>query len=174
MANQLVNQGVCALTGFDSLWYLRIIGLGNPQGFSSGPDAMHTCTVKSKSREAFIDVTAEVQEIVAASGMRTGTCVLHVPHTTAAVTVNEGADPSVQSDILTYLSDRVPHRGSYRHREGNSDAHIKSTLVGVTQVLPVENGKIVLGTWQAIFFCEFDGPRTRRLNVQLVRDGTSS
>ncbi len=130
---------------------------------------MKTCTVKSKSREDFIDITSQVQEIVAASGIRTGVCLLHVPHTTAAVTVNEGADPDVQSDILAYLADRVPHRGPYRHMEGNSDAHIKSTLVGVSQVLAVEDGKVVLGTWQAIFFCEFDGPRTRRLHVQLVR-----
>lgn len=134
---------------------------------------METCTIKTKSREAFIDITSQVQEIVAASGIRAGYCVLHVPHTTAAVTVNEGADPSVPSDILTCLAECVPHRGSYRHREGNSDAHIKSTLVGISQVLPVEDGKVVLGTWQSIFFCEFDGPRSRRLHVQLVRDSKS-
>jgi secondary thiamine-phosphate synthase enzyme len=134
---------------------------------------METCTIKSKSREAFIDVTSQVQEIVAASGMRAGYCVVHVPHTTAAITVNEGADPSVPSDILTYLAERIPHRGSYRHMEGNSDAHIKSTLVGISQVLPVEDGKLVLGTWQSIFFCEFDGPRSRRFHVQLVRDSKS-
>jgi secondary thiamine-phosphate synthase enzyme len=134
---------------------------------------METCTIKSKSREAFIDITSQVQEIVAASGMRAGYCVLHVPHTTAAVTVNEGADPSVPSDILSYLAERVPYRGSYRHMEGNSDAHIKSTLVGISQVLPVEDGKVVLGTWQSIFFCEFDGPRSRRFHVQLVRDSKS-
>jgi len=134
---------------------------------------MQTCTIHSKSREAFIDVTSRIQDIVSASGIRSGLCALHVPHTTAAITVNEGADPSVQSDILAYLADRVPHRGPYRHGEGNSDAHIKSTLVGVSQVLPVEEGKVVLGTWQSIFFCEFDGPRTRRLHVQLVGDGTS-
>ncbi len=134
---------------------------------------METCTIESKSREAFIDITAKVQKIVTASGIRAGYCVLHVPHTTAAVTVNEGADPSVQSDILTYLSERGPHRGSYRHMEGNSDAHIKSTLVGVSQVLLVEDGKVMLGTWQSIFFCEFDGPRSRRLHVQLVRDSKS-
>ena len=134
---------------------------------------METCTIKSKSREAFIDVTSRVQEIVAASAIRSGLCILHVPHTTAAITVNEGADPSVQSDVLAYLADRVPYRAPYQHMEGNSDAHIKSTLVGVSQVLPVENGKVVLGTWQSIFFCEFDGPRNRRLHVQLVGDGTS-
>jgi secondary thiamine-phosphate synthase enzyme len=134
---------------------------------------MKTCTIKSKNREAFIDITSQVEEIVADSQIRAGTCVIHVPHTTAAVTVNEGADPSVQSDILTYLADRVPHRGPYRHMEGNSDAHIKSTLVGVSQVLPVEDGRVVLGTWQSIFFCEFDGPRTRRFHVQLVRDAKS-
>ena len=134
---------------------------------------METCTIKSKGRDAFIDVSSEIQEIVARSGIRSGYCVLHVPHTTAAITVNEGADPSVQADILSYLADRVPRRGSYRHMEGNSDAHIKSTLVGVSQVLPVENGKVVLGTWQSIFFCEFDGPRTRRLHVQPVGDNGS-
>ena len=141
--------------------------------FLAYPVTMETFTIKSKSREAFIDVTSHVQEIVSASGIRSGFCILHVPHTTAAVTVNEGADPSVQSDILAFLADRVPHRGSYRHMEGNSDAHIKSTLVGISQVLPVEDGKVVLGTWQSIFFCEFDGPRNRRLHVQLVGDGTS-
>jgi secondary thiamine-phosphate synthase enzyme len=129
---------------------------------------METCPVHSKSREAFIDITASIQEIVAKSGIRAGYCLLHVPHTTAAITVNEGADPSVQADILTYLADRVPHCGPYRHGEGNSDAHIKSTLVGVSQVLPVEGGKLVLGTWQSIFFCEFDGPRNRRVHIQLV------
>jgi secondary thiamine-phosphate synthase enzyme len=135
--------------------------------------AMETCTIKSKSRNGFIDITPEIQEIVSESGIRAGYCVLHVPHTTAAITVNEGADPSVQTDILTYLADRVPHRGAYRHMEGNSDAHIKSTLVGVSQVLPVEDGRVVLGTWQSIFFCEFDGPRTRRVLVQLIGDKKS-
>ena len=134
---------------------------------------MEICTIQSKNRESFIDITSQVQECVAASGMRTGLCVVHVPHTTAAVTVNEGADPSVPSDILAYLAERVPHQGSYRHMEGNSDAHIKSTLVGVSQVLPVEDGRVVLGTWQSIFFCEFDGPRNRRFHVQLVRDSKS-
>ena len=134
---------------------------------------METFTVKSKSRNEFIDITSDIQRIVAESGIRFGTCALHVPHTTAAITVNEGADPSVQADILTYLADRVPHRGPYRHMEGNSDAHIKSTLVGVSQILPVEDGRVVLGTWQSIFFCEFDGPRSRRINVQLVGNNNS-
>lgn len=129
---------------------------------------METCTIKSKSRNEFIDITSRIQEVVSASGIRGGTCLLHVPHTTAGITVNEGADPSVQTDILAYLTERVPHRGSYRHLEGNADAHIKSTLVGVSQVLPVEDGRVVLGTWQAIFFCEFDGPRTRKVHIQLT------
>lgn len=134
---------------------------------------METCTIKSKNRNEFIDITSRIQEVVSASGIRAGTCLLHVPHTTAAITVNEGADPSVQADILAYLADRVPHRGSYRHLEGNADAHIKSTLVGVSQMLPVENGRVVLGTWQSIFFCEFDGPRTRRVHIQLIGDTNS-
>jgi secondary thiamine-phosphate synthase enzyme len=135
---------------------------------------MQTCTIKSKSRNEFIDITSRIQEIVSASGIRNGTCTLHVPHTTAAITVNEGADPSVQADILTYLATQVPDRDTvYRHREGNADAHIKSTLVGVSQILPVEDGRVVLGTWQSIFFCEFDGPRTRRVHVQVLGDKTS-
>jgi secondary thiamine-phosphate synthase enzyme len=134
---------------------------------------METCTIKSKSRNEFIDITSRIQEVVSASGIRDGTCLLHVPHTTAGITVNEGADPSVQADILAYLADRVPHRGSYRHLEGNADAHIKSTLVGVSHVLPVEDGRVVLGTWQSIFFCEFDGPRTRRVHIQLTGDTNS-
>jgi len=135
---------------------------------------MQTCTIQSKSRNEFIDITSKIQEIVSASGIRNGTCALHVPHTTAAITVNEGADPSVQADILTFLATQVPDLGtSYRHREGNADAHIKSTLVGVSQILPVENGRVVLGTWQSIFFCEFDGPRTRRIHVQVLGDTKS-
>lgn len=134
---------------------------------------MQTCTIKSKSRTEFIDITSRIQEVVSTSGIRAGTCFLHVPHTTAAITVNEGADPSVQSDILAYLTDRVPHRGTYRHMEGNADAHIKSTLVGVSQALPVEDGRVVLGTWQSIFFCEFDGPRTRKVHIQLIGETNS-
>ena len=128
--------------------------------------AMETCTIKSKSRNAFIDITQEIQEFVSESGIRAGYCVLHVPHTTAAVTVNEGADPSVQTDILTYLADRVPHRGTYRHMEGNSDSHIKASMIGSSVTILVEKGQLVLGTWQKVFFCEFDGPRSRKVYIK--------
>jgi len=93
--------------------------------------------------------------------------MLYVPHTTAAITINESADPSVKSDILMVLNEFVPWEASYRHMEGNSPAHIKSTLVGASELIAVENGRLVLGTWQGIFYCEFDGPRTRKLHVRL-------
>lgn len=129
---------------------------------------MHTVSVRSRSRSEFVDITQKVQGIVAESGLREGFCVVYVPHTTAAVTINEGADPSVQSDILGYLSERVPHRGPYKHMEGNSDAHIKSSMLGASATIIVQEGKLVLGTWQSIFFCEFDGPRNRRVHIQMV------
>jgi len=131
-----------------------------------------TLQIESQSFNEWIDITGMVQKIVSQSRLGDGFCLLHVPHTTAAVTVNEGADPSVRKDILDFLAVYVPRRASYKHLEGNSDAHIKSTLIGVSETIPVSQGKLVLGTWQAIFFCEFDGPRSRRLHVQL--SGTSS
>lgn len=124
--------------------------------------------VKSKTRNEFIDITDLVQAEVKNSGVEKGICLLFVPHTTAGITINEGADPSVQRDIVTSLSRLIPHDMNYFHREGNADAHIKSTLVGSSVQVIVENGKLVLGTWQAIFFCEFDGPRHRRVAVQLI------
>jgi secondary thiamine-phosphate synthase enzyme len=128
-------------------------------------------SVSSKSREQFIDVTGQVAEAVRASGIQSGTVTLFVPHTTAAITINENADPSVVGDILKGLAEIVPHRTPYyRHREGNSDAHIKSSLVGPSMQLLVENGEPLLGTWQGIYFCEFDGPRARKLWLKIVAD----
>ena len=124
--------------------------------------------VKTSSKTEFIDITADVQEVVRSAGMSEGLCMVYVPHTTAAVTINEGADPSVRSDILMVLNRMVPWAAEYRHLEGNSPAHIKSTLVGASELIAVEKGALVLGTWQAIFFCEFDGPRTRRVHVKLI------
>ena len=123
--------------------------------------------VKTKSRTQFVDVTSQVQDVVRSSGIENGLCMLYVPHTTAAVTINESADPSVKSDILMVLNEFVPWEANYRHMEGNSPAHIKSTLVGASELITVENGRLVMGTWQGIFFCEFDGPRTRKLHVRL-------
>ncbi|HFE53325.1 MAG TPA: YjbQ family protein [Bacteroidetes bacterium] len=121
--------------------------------------------VRTHQREEFINITAEVQRVVRESGVEDGVCTVFVPHTTAAVTINEGADPSVVSDILAKLHQLVPPGAGYRHLEGNSDAHIKSTLVGASEKVLVHGGRLMLGTWQAIFFCEFDGPRSRRVWV---------
>jgi secondary thiamine-phosphate synthase enzyme len=126
--------------------------------------------VKSKARTEFVDITDEVRDLVKAANVRSGLCHIFVLHTTAGITINEGADPAVQRDITTFLNQRVPADFYYTHREGNSDAHIKSTLVGSSQLVPIEAGKLVLGTWQAIYLCEFDGPRQRKIAVKLLAD----
>jgi secondary thiamine-phosphate synthase enzyme len=127
--------------------------------------------IKTHSREEFQDITRTVREIVGESGVASGVCYIFVPHTTAGVTVNEHADPSVVEDIIAQLDRMVPQHGSYRHLEGNSPAHIKASLMGDSEALFIEDGKIVLGTWQGIFFCEFDGPRSRHLLVKIVAEG---
>lgn len=124
--------------------------------------------VRSKSRVEFIDVTGMVQEVVKEAGVLDGICYLYVPHTTAAITINEGADPSVQRDIQNILGKLAPKDLNYFHREGNADAHIKSTLVGASANVIIDEGKLLLGTWQSIFFCEFDGPRHRRIAIKFV------
>lgn len=129
---------------------------------------MNTLTIRSRARCELIDITTDVQRLVAASGVDTGFCVLYVPHTTAGVLVNEGADPAVAKDILAALERLVPRHGPYHHAEGNADAHIKAALIGSAVHLPVAGGRLALGTWQAIFFAEFDGPRQRQVSVQLV------
>jgi secondary thiamine-phosphate synthase enzyme len=110
-----------------------------------------------------VDITAEIAQAVTALGIDGGAVLLHVPHTTAAVTINEGYDPDVASDVVADLSRRVPRDAGYAHAEGNSDSHIKAILVGSSQLVPVEDGRPALGRWQRIFFCEFDGPRSREL-----------
>jgi secondary thiamine-phosphate synthase enzyme len=127
--------------------------------------------IKTHSREEFQDITRTVREIVGESGVASGVCYIFVPHTTAGVTVNEHADPSVVEDIIAQLDRMVPQHGSYRHLEGNSPAHIKASLMGDSEALFIEDGEIVLGTWQGIFFCEFDGPRSRHLLVKIVAEG---
>ena len=126
-----------------------------------------TLQVRSSQRSEMIDVTGEVQRIVSKSGVKDGVCYLYVPHTTGAITINEGADPNVVVDILTTLDRLIPWRNNYRHMEGNAAAHIKTSLMGSSERIFIENGKLVLGTWQRIFFCEFDGPRTRKLHVKV-------
>lgn len=127
---------------------------------------METLTLSTTRREELIAVTRPLQELCARMGWQDGTLHLHCPHTTAGLTVNENADPDVARDILTTLSKLVPVSGDYRHAEGNSDAHVKAGLMGPTLTLMVEAGRILLGTWQGIYFCEFDGPRRRQLWVR--------
>ncbi len=123
--------------------------------------------VKSGSRTQLIDITSDVQAALREAGVRDGLCMIYVPHTTAAVTINENADPTVKSDILKILNQVIRFEANYGHLEGNSAAHIKSTLVGASELVAVRNGKLQLGTWQGIFFCEFDGPRRRRVHLHM-------
>jgi secondary thiamine-phosphate synthase enzyme len=125
-------------------------------------------TVNTRSQTELVDITAEVGRMVAKSGVRQGLCMVYVPHTTAGVTINESADPSVRADLLMVLNQMVPWKADYRHMEGNSPAHVKSTLVGTSQTVAIENGTLVLGTWQGIFFCEFDGPRRRSVHLRIL------
>ncbi len=125
-------------------------------------------TVSSSRRNEFVDVTEEVRDVVKESGVKEGYVHLYVPHTTAAVTINENYDPSVKSDILNKLSDLVPAGAGYSHAEGNADSHIKASIIGSSEFIPVADGDIDLGRWQGIFFCEFDGPRSRRMLIQVI------
>jgi len=125
-------------------------------------------TVHSRNHAELLDITGDVRKIVAQSGVEEGTCVVYVPHTTAGVTVNENADPTVVADLLHALERAVPWRdAAYRHGEGNSAAHVKSSLVGCSQTIIVRHGRLALGTWQGIYFCEFDGPRVRQVMVRV-------
>ena len=124
-------------------------------------------TVPTSEREQMLDITSLVREAVNKSGVSDGVAFCHVPHTTAAITINENADPDVTRDIIHKLNKEIPQNEGYHHSEGNSDAHIKSSLVGCSQQILIENGNLVLGHWQAVYFCEFDGPRQRRLIVKV-------
>jgi len=124
--------------------------------------------VSSKNRNQMIDITSEVSSVVGKSGINDGDVTIYCPHTTAAITINENADPSVPHDILLTLFELIPPgRAGYRHSEGNSDAHCKSSIVGCSEQVLVKDGELVLGTWQGVFFCEFDGPRSRSVIVQI-------
>ena len=125
--------------------------------------------VRTNSPVEMIDVTDSVLAVVNEKKVRNGYCIVFTPHTTAAVTINENADPDVPRDIISALEQAVPHNAHYRHREGNSPAHVKSSLVGTSEIIFIENGRLVLGTWQSIFFCEFDGPRSRRIIIKVVK-----
>jgi len=129
---------------------------------------METIAVKTERRTQLLDVTAQVQKAVAETKIANGICYLYVPHTTAGIAINECADPDVARDIEATLDRLVPATGPYRHCEGNSDSHVKAVLVGGSQTVFVENGKLALGRWQGIFFCEFDGPRERKLTMKII------
>jgi len=126
------------------------------------------CTVKSRTRTELIDITSKIQDMVMSAGIGQGLCMLYVPHTTAAITINESADPSVKDDILMIINRIIPWEAEYRHLEGNSPAHIKSTIVGPSELIAINNNRLVLGTWQGIFFCEFDGPRQRKVYIKVL------
>lgn len=129
---------------------------------------MQTLTVKTDRRTQLLNVTAQVQKAVSAAKISKGICYLYVPHTTAGIVINECADPDVARDIEGALDRLIPKTGPYYHCEGNSDSHLKSVLVGGSQIVFVKDGCLALGRWQGIFFCEFDGPRKRKLNIKVV------
>jgi len=129
---------------------------------------MKEISLQTHSRVEMIDITAAVQKAAGEEKIEEGVCLVYTPHTTAAITINENADPDVPRDILAALDRAVPFSANYRHAEGNSAAHVKSSLVGASELVIIENGRLFLGTWQSIFFCEFDGPRTRKVLISII------
>ena len=129
---------------------------------------MRTFSVSTSERVDLVEITSTVAQEVAKSGVGTGTVTIYVPHTTCGVTINESADPDVARDIKTHLAKLVPQDGGFKHYEGNSDSHIKTSMIGSSENILIEDGKLVLGTWQGIFLCDFDGPRTRKVYIKIV------
>ncbi len=135
-----------------------------------GKTGLHLLRVETRSRVEFKDVTGAVQKIVSESRLENGTCVVFVPHTSAAVLINENADPSLLRDLDAFLKQLAPRDRDYQHDDGNCDAHLKASILGTSKTVFFENGKLVLGRWQGIYFCEFDGPRHRELRVKVIAD----
>jgi secondary thiamine-phosphate synthase enzyme len=129
---------------------------------------MISLSISSSRQTEFLDITREVQEVISKAQIIEGLALVFCPHTTAGITINEGADPTVQEDILRILNQMVPFKGPYRHGEGNSPAHIKASLIGSSVSVMIENSRLVLGRWQSLFFCEFDGPRTRKILIKII------
>ena len=130
---------------------------------------MHTFDVSTRQRNEFVEITAEVRQAVRAGGVKQGWCVVYCPHTTAAITINENADPDVVHDMLLWFDRTIPkEQRGFQHGEGNSDSHIKASLVGSSATVLIEAGDLVLGRWQGVYFCEFDGPRRRTVHVQIL------
>lgn len=136
---------------------------------------MHSFSVRTRSRTEFVEITAQVRDVVRAAGVRSGLCLVYCPHTTAAVTIQENADPDVVRDMLLWLNRHIPKDvPGFRHTEGNSDSHLKASLVGPSVTIPVHDGQLVFGTWQGVYFCEFDGPRTRTAHVKVWGESSGS
>jgi secondary thiamine-phosphate synthase enzyme len=131
---------------------------------------MKTLRIKTARRTQFVDITREVEQVVRDSAVKHGLCYVYVPHTTAGVAINEHADPDVAGDVEGIFDRLIPHRGPYRHAEGNTDSHMKAILTGSSQTIFIESAKLALGTWQGIFFCEFDGPHQRSVFIKIVPD----
>jgi secondary thiamine-phosphate synthase enzyme len=131
---------------------------------------MKTLDIATRQREEFIDITSKVEKLLRDSKVDKGTCLIFCPHTTAGLTINENADPSVKKDIINHLKELVPHSKGYSHLEGNADSHIKASMMGSSLNIIIENNQLVLGTWQGIYFCEFDGPRHRKVNVKIIKE----
>ncbi len=137
---------------------------------ATGAGLVQVATVKTSARTEIKDITAEINRLIQRAGVESGLCCLYVPHTTAGILVNESADPDVAVDIGNALDRLVPRDAGYRHYEGNADSHVKSSLVGVSETIPIEGGRLALGRWQGVFFCEFDGPRQRQVKVKILPD----
>jgi secondary thiamine-phosphate synthase enzyme len=129
---------------------------------------MNTIEVESRKREEFIDITCRLQNIVAESNVCNGLCIIFCPHTTAGLTINENADPDVVEDILAQLNKLIPRNAGFKHSEGNSDAHIKASLMGPSLTVLIEGGKLILGAWQGTYLCEFDGPKKRKVHIKIL------
>ncbi len=136
----------------------------------TGAGLVQVAAVKTRARTEIKDITAEINRLVQRAGVESGLCCLYVPHTTAGILVNESADPDVAVDIGNALDRLVPRDAGYRHYEGNADSHVKSSLVGISEMIPIEGGRLALGRWQGVFFCEFDGPRQRQVKVKILPD----
>ncbi|MEO0087335.1 MAG: secondary thiamine-phosphate synthase enzyme YjbQ [candidate division WOR-3 bacterium] len=130
----------------------------------------YTLKISTPKRIAFVDITSEIEKVISKSEITSGICYLYVPHTTCGITINENYDPSVTRDINNVLSRLIPKNGSYEHTEGNADAHIKTSLINSFAILFFENKKLILGTWQGVFLCEFDGPRERKIYLKIIPD----
>ena len=131
---------------------------------------LHSAQLETHARVEFKDITGLVQKVVTESGVQSGICFLFVPHTTSAILINENDDPALQKDLDNFLMQLAPHDGQYHHNDGNCDAHLKAAVIGSSKALLIENGRLVLGRWQGVFLCEFDGPRRRQLRIKIVAD----